>query len=69
MKQTVEDDMEAHNWNYYIIFSFSKKNAGCVFILQSKQQYQEAGQNLPSFGDNMFVHHFLLTKPNVIRNR
>ena len=37
MTQTVGDDMEAHNWNYYVIFNFSKKNAGCVFILQSKQ--------------------------------
>ena len=59
---TEEENMEAHSWNYYFIFNFSKKNAGCIFTLQTKHQYLEIGSNLLGLLDKFVYHSFFNLK-------
>lgn len=54
---TEEQNMEAHNWNYFSILSFSKKNVGFTVTLQSKHQYLQSESNLLSLLDGIFVYH------------
>ena len=52
-----EENMDAHNCNYHLIFNLSNKNVGCTFTLQPKHQYLETGSNLIGMLDDMFVCH------------